>query len=83
MHFAQQPSFSNTFSCFSLLASICMIRSKYEQFGNTSIWPYPCGVLDSFTVPLHSSPGGVLGLKTDGGVPLAAENWTQKDRGKN
>ena len=26
---------------------------------------------------------GVLGLKTDGGVPLAAENWTQKDRGKN
>ena len=28
-------------------------------------------------------PGGVLGLKTDGGVPLAAENWTQKDRGKN
>ena len=27
--------------------------------------------------------GGVLGLKTDGGVPLAAENWTQKDRGKN
>ena len=29
------------------------------------------------------APGGVLGLKTDGGVPLAAENWTQKDRGKN
>ena len=28
-------------------------------------------------------PGGVLGPKTDGGVPLAAENWTQKDRGKN
>ena len=27
-------------------------------------------------------PEGVLGLKTDGGVPLAAENWTQKDRGK-
>ena len=26
---------------------------------------------------------GVLGPKTDGGVPLAAENWTQKDRGKN
>ena len=23
-------------------------------------------------------PGGVLGPKTDGGVPLAAENWTQK-----
>ena len=36
-----------------------MIRSKYEQFGNTSIWPYPCGVLDSFTVPLHSSNGFV------------------------
>ena len=29
------------------------------------------------------TPGGVLGLKTDGGVPLAAENWTQKDREKN
>ena len=30
------------------------------------------------------NPGvGVLGPKTDGGVPLAAENWTQKDRGKN
>ena len=27
-------------------------------------------------------PGGVLGPKTDGGVPLAAETWTQKDRGK-
>ena len=27
--------------------------------------------------------GGVLGPKTDGGVPLAAENWTPKDRGKN
>ena len=27
--------------------------------------------------------GGVLGPKNDGGVPLAAENWTQKDRGKN
>ena len=27
--------------------------------------------------------GGVLGPKTDGGVPLAAEIWTQKDRGKN
>ena len=26
---------------------------------------------------------GVLGPKNDGGVPLAAENWTQKDRGKN
>ena len=23
------------------------------------------------------------GYKNDGGVPLAAENWTQKDRGKN
>ena len=23
--------------------------------------------------------GGVLGPKNDGGVPLAAENWTQKD----
>ena len=28
-------------------------------------------------------PGGVLGPKNDGGVPLAAENWTQKDQGKN
>ena len=27
-------------------------------------------------------PGGVLGPKTDGGVSLAAETWTQKDRGK-
>ena len=32
----------------------------------------------------HDKPrGGVLGPKNDGGVPLAAENWTQKDRGKN
>ena len=39
------------------------------------------------TVPqnLRWNPGGggVLGPKNDGGVPLAAENWTQKDRGKN
>ena len=29
--------------------------------------------------------GWVLGPKTDGGIvpPLAAENWTQKDQGKN
>ena len=26
---------------------------------------------------------GVLGPKSDGGVPLAPENWTLKDRGKN
>ena len=45
-----------------------MIRSKYEQFGNTSIWPYPCGVLDSFTVPLHSSNGSCArGLSPGGG----------------
>ena len=31
----------------------------------------------------HLGPGGVLGPKNDGVVPLAAENWTQKDRGKN
>ena len=30
-----------------------------------------------------SLPGGVIGPKTDGGVPLAAETWTQKDWGKN
>ena len=29
-----------------------------------------------------SASRGVLGPKTDGGVPLAAETWTQKDRGK-
>ena len=34
-------------------------------------------------IQLDSIPGGVLGPKNDGGVPLAAENWTQKDRGKN
>ena len=28
--------------------------------------------------PWERPGGGVLGLKTDGGVPLAAENWTQK-----
>ena len=33
--------------------------------------------------PVWGPRGGVLGPKTDGGVPLAAENWTQKDRGKN
>ena len=27
--------------------------------------------------------GGVLGPKSDGGVPLAPKNWTLKDRGKN
>ena len=27
-------------------------------------------------------PGGVLSPKTDGGVPLATENWTPKDWGK-
>ena len=32
---------------------------------------------------LGTLPGGVLGPKNDGDVPLAAENWTQKDRGKN
>ena len=26
--------------------------------------------------------GGGLGLKIDGGVLLATENWTQKDQGK-
>ena len=31
----------------------------------------------------RKSRGGLLGPKTDGGVPLAAENWTPKDRGKN
>ena len=30
-----------------------------------------------------TSRGGYSVPKTDGGVPLAAENWTQKDRGKN
>ena len=35
------------------------------------------------TAELRQIPGGVLGPKNDGGVPLAAENWTQKDRGKN
>ena len=76
MHFARQPSFSNTFSCFSSLASICMIRSKYEQFGNTSIWPYPCGVLDSFTVPLHSSNGSCArGLSPRGGGGVLPMWW--------
>ena len=40
-----------------------------------------CTPKDSFAVG-GLFAGGVLGLKTDGGVPLAAENWTQKDRGK-
>ena len=35
------------------------------------------------SIVLYHGPGGVLGPKTDGGVPLAAETWTQKDRGKN
>ena len=37
----------------------------------------------SRSITLLLIPGGVLGPKNDGGVPLAAENWTQKDRGKN
>ena len=28
-------------------------------------------------------PGGVLGQKTGGDAPRAAENWTQQDRGEN
>ena len=32
---------------------------------------------------MWKTPRGVLGSKTDGGVPLAAENWTPKDRRKN
>ena len=43
----------------------------------------PMAVGHSITFLWLSGPGGVLGPKTDGGVPLAAENWTQKDRGKN
>ena len=38
---------------------------------------------NSSALAVKIPPGGVLGPKTDGGVPLAAENWTQKDRGKN
>ena len=79
MHFARQPSFSNTFSCFSLLASICMIRSKYKQFGNTSIWPYPCGVLDSFTVPLHSSNGSCArGLSLESEKNSGNSHWVHE-----
>ena len=35
-------------------------------------------------MPLSRIPPapGDLGLKIDGGVQLATENWTQKDRGK-
>ena len=33
---------------------------------------------------LATAPGGGgTRSETDGGVPLATENWTQKDRGKN
>ena len=37
-----------------------------------------------YEIQVSSNPGGmgVLGPKTDWGVPLATENWTQKDRGK-
>ena len=33
--------------------------------------------------PALNPRGGYSVRKNDGGVPLAAENWTQKDRGKN
>ena len=43
-------------------------------------------VHDTWLAPRGGGGGGggvVLGPKTDEGVPLAAETWTQKDRGKN
>ena len=46
----------------------------------------PQAYLDSSTslnLCHYRRPVGVLGPKNDGSVPLAAENWTQKDRGKN
>ena len=36
----------------------------------------------SVSAELSEVGGGLLGLKTDGGVPLATENWTQNDREK-
>ena len=39
--------------------------------------------VDDIAFSVVFTPGGVLGPKNDGGVPLAAENWTQKDQGKN
>ena len=63
-----RPSYlHNGVSYTGKMASLYWIRAQYPKI---SIRKCP--------IP----PGGVLGLKTDGGVPLAAENWTQKDRGK-
>ena len=49
-------------------------------WGGVGVWGCVCG---GVCVCVGGGGGGWLGPKTDGGVPLAAENWTQKDRGKN
>ena len=54
-------------------------NSEWRHLFNRDIVSMP----DKWEYPWVNIPGGVLGPKTDGGVPLAAENWTQKDRGKN
>ena len=43
----------------------------------------PLEKISSSSLDSKEPRGGVLGPKNDGGVPLAAENWTQKDQGKN
>ena len=53
------------------------------QFRGAELFKKNGGTISRRIVPTWPGGGGVLGLKTDGGVPLAAENWTQKDRGKN
>ena len=50
-----------------------------EVFEQSKAFPY----LFMFVLAARGGGGGVLGPKNDGGVPLAAENWTQKDWGKN
>ena len=62
------------------LANICNARNHiYGENFKIKLCTFAQSTGDGLGLP----PGGVLGLKTDGGVPLAAENWTQKDQGKN
>ena len=62
--------------------SFCLLKIYSRNLQTLKFGPWG-SINDKPTVVKARGGGGVLGPKTDGGVPLAAENWTQKDRGKN
>ena len=62
---------------------LCSLHGKYYHNLLSSQTPPETKWNESLSSLAAGDPGGVLGPKNDGGVPLAAENWTQKDRGKN